>query len=85
MNESRRSEATRAEVKALEDELENERVIKQRLLKEFERKSTEIMRSCRHMLGFRVNFNDKSIRLTLPENRDQFLEFKVKLDLIKIF
>ncbi len=79
MNETRRAEAIHEDVKALEDKLNNEKVMNERLLKEFDRKSTEIMRGCYHLLGFRPKFNERSIRLTLPDKKDQFLEFRVDM------
>lgn len=47
-------------------------------MSEFKRKSTEIANRLRDLLGFKVCFEEKSVKLIHLKNRDNFLLFRVR-------
>lgn len=70
-----------ARVKELEKKLEDERVLKDRLLTEFERRLKKIFRSFKHLTGFKYEFEeDNKIKLTSALNDEHFLLFRVNSD-----
>ena len=61
----------------LERKLNNQIVLNQRYMSEFEKRSKEIFRTFRHLIGFKINFQDNTVKLTSILNNDHFLLFRV--------
>ena len=61
----------------LETQLKRQIERNQRLIKEFERKSFEILRAFRNLIGFKIKFCDKKIKLICETRPECFLLFRV--------
>jgi hypothetical protein len=62
----------------LEKQLADQTVMNQRICSEFKRKSNEILRTIRSLIGFKVYFDDEGqVKLVSGNNTDNFLIFRV--------
>lgn len=53
----------------------------QKQINEFKKKALEITRIIRSLLGFKVNFEDKTVKLTSHKNSDDYILFRVRKQL----
>jgi hypothetical protein len=71
--------------KDLEIKLKNQSERNQRLLKEFEKRSSELIRAFRSLIGFKVKIFDSKIKLINESRPDDFLLFRVFKIIINYF
>jgi hypothetical protein len=66
-------------IKELEKKVEHEEVMRQRLMTEFERNMKKIIRTFKHLFGFKFEFDGQNqVKLSSIFNEDHFLLFRVK-------
>jgi hypothetical protein len=62
----------------MENDLNDQKKMNERLVREYEKKALEVLRVFRQLIGFKINFlEDKTVKLTRIASRDDFLIFKV--------
>ncbi|CAF1089901.1 unnamed protein product, partial [Brachionus calyciflorus] len=68
------------ETQVLEIKLKEQISMNQKQIAEFKKKALEITRSIRCLLGFKVNFEDKTVKLTSQKNPEDYVLFRVNPD-----
>ncbi|RNA45014.1 hypothetical protein BpHYR1_024113 [Brachionus plicatilis] len=68
------------DAQVLEIKLKEQASMNQKHVSEFKKKALEITRIIRSLLGFKINFEDKMVKLTSHKNSDDFILFRVNPD-----